>query len=65
MYVDIYIGTHIYKYSYMYTHMQIPPPDYVMIIAMMMMMFTSRDYNEYVTKYNLYTINADQPKRHK
>jgi DNA-binding Xre family transcriptional regulator len=29
----------------------------------MMMMFTQKDYNEGVTNSNLYTINADQPKR--
>jgi hypothetical protein len=31
----------------------------------MMMMFTSKDYNEGVTKSNLHKINADQPKRNK
>jgi hypothetical protein len=30
-----------------------------------MMMFTQKDHNKGVTKSNLYTINADQPIRHK
>jgi hypothetical protein len=32
---------------------------------MMMMMFNLKDFNEGTTKSTLYTINADQPKRHK
>jgi hypothetical protein len=37
----------------------------IILMVMMMMMIMIFSYNEGVKKSNLYTINADQPIRHK